>query len=77
LKNPETRPSSAELVVISQVKGDGALLLMADGSIFEVSSLNRIDTSLWLGGSEALLIDGSRLVNLSESGGIIDVVRVK
>lgn len=77
LKSPATRPSYAELVVISEVEGDGARLVMVDGSIFEVSSFNRFDASRWLGRSEALLIDGSRLVNLEEPGGVIEVVRIK
>lgn|SRR5690606_3710529 len=77
LKSPVARPSYAELVVIREVQGDGARLVMIDGSIFEISSFNRFDASRWVGGSEALLIDGSRLVNLEESGGVIEVVRIR
>ncbi len=70
------RPSSAEMVMISEVKGDGAILVMADGSIYEVDSFYTIDTSLWLGISDALIINGYELINLDEGDDIIEVTKL-
>ena len=78
LKAPETRSSgSGNEVYISEVKGDGKILIMADGSMYEVDDLYTIETSLWLGNSAALLIDGNRMLNLDEGGEIIDVTKLK
>lgn len=68
---------TCEKVYISEVRGEGSILIMLDGSIYEVDSIFTIDSSLWLGNSDALLIDGSRLLNLDEGGEIVDVTRIK
>ena len=78
LKAPPFRPrSSGEVISISEVKGEGTILTTLRGSIYEVGYLNVIETSLWLGNFEALLIDGNRLLNLDEGGEIIDVTKLK
>ena len=78
LKAPDNRPSGAgELVSISEVKGDGKILTSLEGSLYEVGNLHTIETSLWLGPFEALLIDGTRLLNLDEGGEIIDVTKIR
>jgi hypothetical protein len=78
LKAPDNRPTGAgESVSISEVKGDGKILTTLDGSLYEVGDLHTIDTSLWLGPFEALLIDGTRLLNLEEGGEIIDVTKIR
>ena len=53
------------------------LKLMTLGSMYKVDDLYTIETSLWLGNSDALLIDGTRLLNLDEGGEIIDVTKLK
>jgi len=77
LKAPVVKGASAERVYISEVKGNGQLLFLLDGGILEVGSLNRLDTGLWLGMSDALLLEDGRLLNLNETGGLVDVTRVK
>jgi hypothetical protein len=78
LKAPDNRPSGAgESVSISEVKGDGNILTTLGGSVYEVGDLHTIETALWLGPFEALLIDGTRLLNLDEGGEIIDVTKIK
>ena len=78
LKAPPLRPrSSGDVISISEVKGEGAILTTLRGSIYEVGDLHVLETSLWLGNFEALLIDGNRLLNLDEGGEIIDVTKLK
>lgn len=78
IKAPENRFSGAgESISISEVKDDGKILTSLDGSLFEVSDVYLIETSLWLGPFEALLIDGTRLLNLDEGGEIIDVTKIR
>ena len=78
LKAPTRRASgTGEVVCISEIKGEGKILMMLDGSIYEVDDLNTIDTALWLGNSDALLIDGTRLINFDEADEIIDVTKLK
>lgn len=76
LKEPSGRRTSAEMIHISEVVGGGSILKLLSGGLLEVDSLNTIDTSLWLGVSDALLINGSSLVNLDE-GELIEVTRLK
>jgi hypothetical protein len=76
LKEPSSRGSPAKEVYISEVKGDGAILLMLDGSIYEVDSLDQLDTYLWLGLSDALLVNGEKLLNFDE-GALVTVSRIR
>lgn len=78
LRTPDNRPSgSGESVSISEVKGNGKILTTLDGSLYEVGDLHTIETGLWLGPFEALLIDGTRLLNLDAGGAIIDVTKIR
>ena len=78
LKAPDNRPSGAgESVSISEVKGEGKILTTLGGSLYEVGDLHTIETALWLGPFEALLIDGTRLLNLDNGGEIIDVTKIR
>lgn len=79
LKEPSgyARKISVEEVYISEVLGDGAILKLMDGRMFEVSSIYTITTALWLGATEALLLDGRRLLNLDDGDEIIDVMPVR
>lgn len=76
LKAPEVRGQSAQLLHISEVLGNGSILKLLDGSLLEVNSLHTLDTSLWLGISDGLLIDESKLINFDE-GELIEVTRLK
>ncbi|HBH11634.1 MAG TPA: hypothetical protein DDX29_00705 [Clostridiales bacterium] len=68
---------SVEELTITEIKGDGTILIMSDGSIYEVGSPYTINTSLWIGFNDALLLDGFELLNLDESDEIIEVTRIK
>jgi len=77
IKEPDVSPSgSGELVSISEVRGSGKILSTVGGSLYEVDDMGAIHTSMWLGPFEALLIDGSRLMNLDEGGEMVDVTKL-
>jgi len=78
LKSPQYQTAkSGEKVSIVEVKGDGKYLVTSSGSLLEVNQLNTIETSLWLGYFEAIIIDGSQLINLDSGGEIIDVTKIR
>ena len=78
LKAPLNEAARAgELVWVSEALGGGQILKTLNGSIFEVGILSRIDTALWFGAFDALLIDGSRLLKLDDGSGIIDVIKIR
>ncbi len=55
---------AGELVNISEVLGNGAILRLLDGRILEVSPIDQVYTGIWPGFSEAILIGGYELFNL-------------
>jgi len=78
LKFPEYGIKSyGEKLFLQEVKGDGKILVMNNGSIYEVNDIYTINTSLWLGMTEVLIIDDYELVNLEEGEEIIEVTRIK
>ena len=50
---------------------------MANGSIYEVDTIDTIHTALWLGASEALIIDGCELIHLESGDDIVGVTRIR
>lgn len=78
IKEPDVRPSgSGELVSVSDVKGDGKILSALGGQIYEVDDMNTLETSMWLAPFEALVLDGSRLMNLDEGGEMVGVSKIR
>ena len=78
LKEPESgRRISVREVFISEVKGNGTILEMSDGSIYEVDNIYTITTELWLGMSEAIILDEYELINLDEGGEIVTISRLR
>ncbi|MDQ7048680.1 MAG: hypothetical protein Q9M92_03755 [Enterobacterales bacterium] len=76
LKTPEGRGEPAKEIHISEVKGNGTILFMLDGSMYEVDSIDQIYTSLWLGISDGILINGTTLINF-DSDEAVSVTRIK
>lgn len=67
------RTKEAELKYLSEVAGEGTILKMLDGSVYEVNSVDAVTTSIWLGASEVLIIDNYKLINLDEEDEMIEV----
>ena len=65
IKPPEAKGFPAKEVHISEVRSNGSIIIMLDGSIYEVDTIEQIYTSLWLGFSDGLLINGTKLVNFN------------
>ena len=76
LKSPEGRGDPAKIIHISEVKENGTILFMLDGSMYEVDSIDEIYTSLWLGISDGLLINGATLINF-DADEPVTVTRIK
>ncbi len=66
-----------EEAYIYEVKGDGSILEMLDGSLYQVDDYYTYSTSIWIGSSDVLILDGDRLINLDEGDEIIDVIKLK
>lgn len=78
LKSPSFAVAKqSEIKYLSEVRGEGAVLKMLDGSIYEVDSIDTIITSIWLGASEVLIIEDYKLINLDEGDEMIQVLRIK
>jgi hypothetical protein len=76
IKEPSKRGEPAEKIYISEVKGNGKILMMLDGRVYEVGMLDELKTTLWLGMSDGIIINGTTLINFS-SDESIQVNRIK
>ncbi len=66
-----------ELLTLSESRAGGSILLTFDGSVFEVNSLYRFNTVLWLSTADLLLIDDYQMINLDTGDEMIEVVRIR
>jgi len=77
LKEPDYFTSiDIKEVTISEVSDNGEIIYLTDGSVYEVS-YQSYETTLWLGYSSALLINGYQIINLDEGSEMIDVIKIK
>ena len=72
LREPSRGGRSGEVVSVSEVLGNGAILRLADGRMLEVDSIDQIYTGIWLPYFDAILVGGYELLNL-DSGEKISV----
>ena len=78
IKAPSKKSSgTGEVISVYEIKGDGKILMALGGAIFEVGDLHTIETSLWIGPLDALLINGTQMLNLGDGGGGIDVTKIR
>jgi hypothetical protein len=77
LKAPYRRGDAAMEAVIANVSSDGGIVKLTDGSVFEVSSLNTLTTTLWLAGATVLILDDGEMVNLDTGDELITVTRLR
>ena len=62
LKVPKGKGAQRKKVHISEVKGNGTIVIMLDGRMCDADSIDEIHTSLWLRISDGLVIDGTTLI---------------
>lgn len=60
---------------VASVSSGGEIVKLEDGSIWEISVIDRIDTMLWLV-TEEITICGSRLIN-TDTGDAVDATRLR
>lgn len=79
LKAPIKRPSgNGERITILEIQQNGKILRTLFDKIYAVSALNTIETAIWVNLQfEALLIDGTQLINLDRGNELVEVRRVK
>jgi hypothetical protein len=88
LSEPAAKPKSSRVVPqtnsrsncedghwIASVSSGGEIVKLEDGSIWEISAIDRIDTTLWLI-TEEVTICGGRLIN-TDTGDAVDATRIK
>ncbi len=62
--------------MISEVKGNGSIILFTSGRVFDVG-YQSYQTALWLPGSEILILDDARLLNVDQPEELIAATRIK
>jgi len=61
---------------ISSVSNGGEIIVLEDGSVWQVDSIDRIDTSLWLPTENVVICDESIMIN-TDNGEKVNVTRLK
>ena len=77
IDSPAGKAVAATKTSIKQLKGNGAILETEDGSIYQVDRLGTITTSLWFAMTEVLVLDESRMLDLSSGGEMVEVTKLK
>ena len=77
IDSPAGKAVPATKTSVKQVKGNGSFVETDDGSIYQVDQLNTITTALWFGTTEVLILDDSKMLNLSTGGEMVDVTKLK
>jgi len=70
------RRNGAEKHWIKRVIANGAVLELEDGSLWEVDSIDRIDSALWLPLTNVVLVDGEKIINVDDNE-TVEVKRVR
>lgn len=60
---------------IESVSSDGRIVTLKDGSVWEVDTVDRVDSKLWLPASEIVACDDT-LINM-EDGDFVKAVRIR
>jgi hypothetical protein len=68
---------SARLSYISEVKGNGEIIKMSDGSIYEVDSYDSYHTRMWYGNTEVLILDSYNAVLGKNDSGLFEMLNLE
>ena len=78
LKEPARRNTvDTAIAYISKVSDSGEIVILGDGSVYEVSSTDRIYSTLWLAASKIVLLDDDRMLNVDDADQLIEVRRIR
>lgn len=68
---------AADETFLKSKSDDGSILILADGSVWEVSAVDRVDSALWLPTEDIIIPDsGDCLIN-KDNGEKVDARRVR
>jgi hypothetical protein len=67
--------ASCDDETISDVKGDGEIIILLDGSVWK--SLDPATSSTWLSGEDVQMCNDDQMINVDEDGDSVDVVRIR
>jgi len=74
INEPELRyDGTAENHHITDVLGNGSILKTMDDKIFKVDNFDRVQTSIWIGYFDAVVLDNNELIHADQSEEIIEV----
>jgi hypothetical protein len=68
--------AACEEDTVYDVSGDGAVITMLSGSVFQVDAADQIDTQLWSTSDDVLVCDDAEIINKDESGERVSVNRL-
>jgi len=60
---------------VQSVSGDGSIVILEDGSVWQVSPIDAIDSMLWLPTTEIMACD-DKLIN-TDDGETVDAIRIR
>lgn len=69
--------ASCESESIKSKSEDGRILVMLDGSVWEVDEADRVDSALWLPTDDVLICDDDTIINTDENAEKVDAKRIK
>jgi len=68
---------SAEQTYLKSKSDDGSVLILGDGSVWEISSIDRIDSSLWLPMDTIIIPDSEDSLINADDGEKVDAQRIR
>lgn len=69
--------SAAEETYLTDKSDDGSILILADGSVWEVSAVDRIDSALWLPTEDIIIPDSEDCLINKDNGEKVDAQRIQ
>ncbi|WP_426440110.1 tetratricopeptide repeat protein [Bradyrhizobium genosp. P] len=71
------RSANCETDSIESVSGDGGIIKMLSGAIFQVDGVDQVDTQLWLPADDVVVCDDARVINTDESSEQASVAKLR
>jgi len=68
---------AADETFLKSKSDDGSVLILGDGSVWEVSSIDTIDSALWLPGDRIVIPDSEDCLINADDGEKVDACRVR